>query len=515
MLARAAAREQELSVRAALGASRTRLVRQLLTESLALGLLGGLAGLLIAAWATDLLVSLEPRGIPRLNNIGVDLRVAAFTGLIALATSITFGLLPAFQMTRGSLVGSLRERGASSPGGLRGSRLRGALVVAEMALAVLLLIGAGLLLRSFANLMQVDPGFRRGEALTFRVALPGADYGTDDKKRIFYESLLERMRAIPGVTAAAATMRLPMSGDNFVLSYTIEGRPPFPAGQEPTLETRVVTAGYVEAMGMRIVRGRAIEERDNVSGQRVVLLSERAAREQFSYGDPIGQKIMLGMVTQTGMRAGGTVVGIVADVHEDGLAETQPPQIYVPHAQFPVGSMSVVARTAVPAASITPQVRALLAAMDPKLPMAEVRTLEQQIARSVDEPRFYALLLGSFAALALSLAAIGIFGVMSYQVSSRTREIGIRLALGAQRERVMRMVLTQALSLGGLGVVIGLAGGWFLTKYLASQLFELTPTDPVTFGAVAATLLAVALIASWMPARRATRVDPMVALRGE
>jgi predicted permease len=409
----------------------------------------------------------------------------------------------------------MRERGASSPGGVRGAHVRGALVVAEMALAVLLLIGAGLLIRSFMNLTRVDPGFRAGEALTFRLALPAADYTTDDQRRIFYETLLERLRAIPGVTDAAATMMLPLSGGGATLSYGIDGRPPFPEGQEPTLETRVVTAGYFEAMGIRLVRGRWIEPRDNVSGEHVVVLSERAVREQFTFADPIGQKIRLGMRLQSGLRAGGTVVGIVEDVHENGLAEAQPPQIYVPHAQFPLGGMTVIARTALPAESVTPQAREVVKALDPRLPIAAVRTLEQQIARSLEEPRFYALLLGSFAALALLLAAIGIFGVMSYLVSSRTREIGIRLALGAQHEGVMRMVLAHAISLGALGVLLGLAGGWFLTKYLATQLFQLTPTDPITFGAVGGTLMLVALVASWMPARRAMKVDPMVALRGE
>jgi putative ABC transport system permease protein len=515
LLARAAARESEMAVRTALGAGRSRLVRQLLTESVMLAMIGAGFGLLLAVWGVAFLTSLKPEGIPRLENVRVDGIVILFTMGIALVTGVLFGLAPAFTATRG-LSASLKEAGRGAVTNRGGSRVRGALVVAELALAVMLLAGAGLLMRSFVKLQAVDPGFRPEQALSFELTLPDARYAEDPQRIAFFDQLLPRLRALPGVRAADAVMGLPLSGLNFIISFQVEGRPPIPPAQQPAMEVRVATPGYFSTVGIPLKRGRGFTEADRAGTPRVVLITESAARQFFPNEDPIGKKIKLGWGRGPGKpRAGGEVVGIVGDVKEAGLDEPNPPQIYMPFRQWPVGFMSVVLKTATPPTSLADAAREEVYAVDSNLPVSNVRTLDEVVARSISQPRFYMLLLTIFAAVALLLAAIGIFGVLSYAVAQRTREIGIRMALGAQERTVISLVVREAMTLVMLGVVSGTIAALLLSRTMTRMLFSVTPTDPTTFASVAAALLVVALFASYLPARRATRVDPIVALRTE
>jgi putative ABC transport system permease protein len=518
LLARAAARQSEMAVRTALGAGRGRLVRQLLTESVILALAGGIAGLLLAMWGVELLIALKPAGIPRLDAVRVDGRVMLFTLGVSLFTGVVFGLVPAFQATRDALAGTLKESGRGAVTTSAGVRVRGALVVLEMALAVMLLAGAGLLLRSFVKLQAVDPGFRPEQVLTFELSLPDARYPEDDKSIAFFDQLLPRLRSLPGVRSAGAVMLLPLSGSNFNISFTVAGRPPVPPAQEPSMEVRVVSPEYFSTVGIPIVRGRGFTDDDKTGTTPVVLISETSAREFFPGEDPIGKRITLGWgkrVKGQRVRAGGEVIGIVRDVKESALDEPNAAEIFLPIRQWPVNSMAVVVKTAVPPASISESVRTAVRAVDANLPISNVRTLDAIVAQSISQPRFYMLLLTIFAGLALALAAIGIFGVLSYAVAQRTREIGIRMALGAQEFSVIGLVVRHALVLVLSGIVAGTAAAFFVSETMRKMLFSVEPTDPGTFAVVALTLLVVAAVACYLPARRATRVDPIVALRAE
>ena len=516
LLARAAAREGEMAVRTALGAARSRLIRQLLTESLLLSVVGGGLGLLLAVWGVESLIRLQPEGIPRLGDVSVETIVILFTLAVSVVTGIVFGLVPAFQSTRTGLAHSLKEGGRGALTSRGGSRIRGALVIAEMAIAVMLLAGAGLLVRSFTKLAAVDPGFRVAQALTFELSLPEARYPGEAQQVSFYEQLMQRLGAIPGVRHAGAALALPLTGTSIVLSFEVAGRPSVPASQQPAMQVRVATPGYFRTIGIPLKHGRLFDDRDREGAPQVVLLTESAVRQYFPDEDPVGKTVTLGWGRGEGRpNAGGEVVGIIGDVKDAGMAEPEAPQIFLPHAQVPVRSMSVVLDTAVPPASIADTVRREVYAVDPSLPVANVRTLEQLVARSISQPRFYTMLLSAFAGLALLLAAIGIFGVLSYAVAQRTREIGIRMALGAQERSLRRLVVRQAMLLAAGGVVIGMAAAYFVSKTLTSLLFDTTPGDPLTFALVPAVLLAVSLLASYVPARRATRVDPIVALRTE
>jgi putative ABC transport system permease protein len=517
LLARAATRETEMAVRSALGAGRPRLVRQLLTESAILGAAGGALGLLLGIWGVDALISLEPQGIPRLSEIRIDTTVACFTLALSIATGLLFGLVPAFHSTSTSLSGALKEAGRGALTTRGGARMRGALVIAEMALAVMLLAGAGLLIRSFTKLASVDPGFHATQALTFELSLPDSRYEQQPQQVGFFDQLLPRLRAIPGVQSAGAAMSLPMSGSNFVLTFEVAGHPPVPPSQQPAMQIRVATPEYFQTIGIPLKRGRSFTEDDRPGSPPVVLITESAARQYFPNEDPIGKTVTLGWSRGKGTpRAGGEVVGIVGDVKEAGLDEAEPPQLYMPYRQWPVQSMSVVLKTAVPPATVADAARRAVYATDSNMPAANVRTLEQIVARSISQPRFYTTLLAIFAGLALVLAAIGIFGVLSYAVAQRTREIGIRMALGAQERTVLGLVVRQALLLAAAGVGIGVILALGLSRSLVSKmLFSTSPHDAATFVSVAALLGAVALVASYIPARRATRVDPIVALRAE
>jgi predicted permease len=513
LLARAAGRESEMAVRSALGAARHRLVRQLLTESTVLGLAGGIAGVLLAMWAVDSLIALNPEGIQRLDTVRVDPIVIAFAAGVSLLTALVFGVLPAFHVTRTSLASTLKDGSRSVA--QAGRRTRSALIVAEVALAVTLLAGAGLLIKSFVRLQSVDPGFKPEQTLTFELDLPDNTYKEDEQKARFYESLITRLESLPGVRRAGAVVILPLRG-SFNLSFTVEGWPPAKPGQEPTLETRVATPGYFETMGIPLLKGRMFTAQDDERAPQVALISESAARKFFPNEDPIGRKIRLGWGRgKDKPNVGGEVIGIVGNVRQVGLDVEADPDIYVPHAQVANNSMEIVVRAEVPPSTLSGVIRSEVRRLDADLPVARIDTVESVVAESISRPRFYMLLVAIFAAVALLLAAVGIFGVMSYSVAQRTRELGIRIALGAGRGALRRLVVGQAMVLAIGGLAIGLIAALLLSTTLEKMLFDLKPTDPATFASVAAVLFVVALVASWLPARKAARVDPVVALRAE
>jgi predicted permease len=385
-----------------------------------------------------------------------------------------------------------------------------------MAMALVLLSGAGLLLRSFAQLRRVDPGFRSEGTLAFRIALPESAYPDDEERIAFYDRLFSRIAALPGVRSVGGVTGLPLTGNNFTISFEVAGRPPVPPAEQPSMQTRIASPGYFETMGIPLRRGRRIEARDGATAAQVVVLSEAAVRQYFQDEDPLGRVLKIGLRRGPGKPgAGGEVVGIVGDVKEHGLQARQPPAVYIPYEQYPTPSLDVVVHTSLDPGSLAAPVEACVRELDPQLPLTRVATLDEVVARSLAEPRFYAILLGAFAATALFLAALGIFGALSYAVSQRSREIGIRVALGAQPAEVLGMVLRHALTLAALGMGIGLAGALALSRAISGMLFGLSPSDPATLGGVAALLAAVALLASYIPARRATRVDPVEALRAE
>ena len=516
LLARAAARESEIAVRTALGAGRGRLVRQLLTESLLLSVAGGLLGLLLAVWAVELLLALEPQGIPRLGEVAMNARVAGFSLLLSIVTGLLFGVFPALHTTRSGLALALKEAGRGALTSRGGSRLRATLVIAEVALAVTLLAGAGLMIRSFSRLAAVDPGFAVRPALTFSLTLPDARYREPARQATFFDQLLPSLEALPGVQQAAAVSALPFNG-NLVISFEIGGRPAVPPAQRPAMQIRAATTKYFAVLGIPLKRGRLFTDDDRMWGTPVVLITESAARQFFADEDPIGRKITLGMGRGAGTpRAGGEVVGVVGDVKDDGLSETPPPTLYLPYRQWPIPSMSVVLASAVPPATLGEAARRAVYSLDGNLPVSNVRSLHEIVARSISQPRFYTTLLAVFAGVAVTLAAIGIFGVLSYAVAQRTREIGIRMALGAYERTVIVLVLRDALVMAGIGLTIGIAAALPLTRALiATLLYDTPPNDPITFVAVGALLLLIALAAAGIPARRATRVDPIVALRAE
>ena len=517
LLARAAARESEIAVRAALGAGRTRLIRQLLTESLMLGIAGGALGLLVAVWGVEALIAMEPAGIPRLGDVRVDRQVIAFTMGLSLLTGLLFGVVPALHSSRSALSSTLKESGRGNLSSRGGARMRAALVVAEVALAVMLLAGAGLLVRSFSKLTAVDPGFKVQPALAFDMSLPESRYAGEARQIAFFDELMPKLRALPGVEAAAAVISLPLSGTSLVLSFEVAGRPPLPPAQQPAMQVRIATADYFQTIGIPLKRGRYFTADDRLGTTPVVVITEAAAQTYFPGVDAIGKKITLGWGRGPGKpRAGGEVVGIIGDIKDSGLAEPNPPQLFLPYRQWPVASMTVLMKTAVPPANVAEAARRAVYSVDASLPVGNTRTLEQVVARSISQPRFYMTLLAIFAGVAVLLAAIGIFGVLSYAVAQRTREIGIRMALGAHRRMVLGLIVREAMLMAAAGVVLGVVFALPLTKWLvATLLFETSPRDPVTFAAVALALGLIALAAAYIPARRATMVDPIVALRTE
>jgi len=512
LLARSAARQQEIAIRRALGADRWRLIRQFLTESVLLALCGGLLGALLALWGVEVLVAISPKNIPRVNEINLNWQVLSFTFLISLVTGIVFGLLPALHATTPDLTESLKEGGRSSTEGLRGSRLRSSLVVSEIAIALVLLIGAGLMVKSFARLQRVDPGFHPERILTFDLQLPSAKYKEDEKVVGFFNQFMGRVAAQPKVESVAAISALPLSGGGDIISFEVEGRPASSPGDTPDAEYRIVTPAYFATMGIALLKGENFNERHTADMPAAMIINETFARRYFSGEDPIGHRINLGDPQKDPWRA---IIGVVRDVRHDGL-DTEPyPQMYSALAQFPRRAMTMVARTNGDPLGLVPSLRSELAGIDRDQPLYNVRTMEQVMSASIARQRFNMMLIAGFASVGLILAAVGIYGVISYSVTQRTHEIGIRMALGAQQKDVLKLVVGQGMLLVLVGVVIGLAAAFMLTRLMSSLLYGVTATDPLTFIALSVLLSVIALLACLIPARKAMKVDPMIALRYE
>jgi putative ABC transport system permease protein len=513
LLVRASAREREIAVRQALGVSRWRLMRQLLTESTILGLMGGVIGLLFGYGALRLLILLSATSFPRVLEARMDIRVLVFTMLVALATGILFGLAPAFS-TRHVTHDALKEGGRSGTAGVGSHRLRGALVVAEVALSLTLLTGAGLLIRSFLRLQEVDTGFRADGVLTMRIALPGQKYSRPEQTRLFYKGLLEQIRSLPGVDAAGAITGLPLSGTGWSGTTTVDSRAVQPRDSTPEADQRPVTQGYFEALNIPLVRGRYFDQRDTASSAPVAIIDETMAKTYWPGEDPIGKRIRHGGRNAPWM----SIVGVVRHVRYRTLESPSRVELYWPYDQtlFALGTMSLAIHTSsTDPRTLAAAVQRQVLALDPDQPVYRIRTLQELVSESMARRRLSMFLLAIFAGAALLLAAVGIYGIMSYTVAQRAHEVGIRMALGARSLDVVRLVLGQSLWLALAGVGAGLVGSLLLTNFLSSLLFNVKATDPATFSLVALILMLVALFASFVPAYRATTVDPVNALRQE
>jgi putative ABC transport system permease protein len=519
LLARAEARQREIAVRSALGAGGRRMVRQLLTESMLLTVLSAIAGLAIAGAAVRLLAWWNPANIPRIAGVTIDMPVALFTIVVALATSVLFGLAPALRAMRTGLVESLKDGNQGASSGSARQRFRNALVVVEMALAVVLLVGAGLTIRSLWALQSTPLGLQPSNVLTMRVALPAESYPSPEQVVGFYQRLMDRVRQLPGVQTAGAARSLPLGSTIGDYGLTVEGFDP-PPGTRPKGDWQIATDGYLEAMGERVIRGRGFTPADATDTMPVALVNEELVRRYFPGREAIGGRLRIG-------GGGGperpwvTIVGIVGNVRHNGLTDPVKEKFYIPHTQWhkstgnAIRGMNLVIKTASSPSPLTTSVRDAIRALDPNLPVADIRTMEEVVSATLSTPRFTGLLLGMFALLAVVLSAIGIYGVLSYLVSRRTREIGIRMAIGADRGQVVRMVLGSGLSLALAGAGIGVVCAAGVGRLMQSVLHEVSPFDPATFAFVAITLPAIALLASAVPAWRATRVDPIVALKNE
>jgi len=510
LLARATARHREISIRAALGASRARLVRQLLTESVVLSLCGGAAGLLLARWGLDALLALAPTSLPRITEIHLDSGVLLFSLALSVVTGLVFGIAPAWLAARADVNEALKQgtRG-STEGGARG-RLRSALVVIEVTFALMLLGGAGLLARSFMQLAHVDPGFIPENATLLRLSLPQKKYAMPEQQTAFANALLDRVKALPGVQAAGLTHSMPLVGD-YVLGFNIEGRPAIDPSDLPSTNYYAVTPDYFRAMGIRLVRGRVFTSQDDAKAPRVAIINETMARQHFPNEDPIGKRINI----TNGPDTWREIVGIVGDIKQYGVDKVSSAQSYEPFAQVPFSSINVVIRTNGPPAAMLGAIRPTVYAVDKDQPIGAIRPLEEIVADSIARQRFAVTLLSVFSLVALVIAAVGIYGVMAYNVVQRTGEFGIRMALGAQQRDVLRLVLAQGGKLIGLGLVIGLAATLAASRAMASMLFNTSAQDPLTLGTITVLLGAVALVACLLPANRATKVNPIEALRAE
>jgi putative ABC transport system permease protein len=509
LLARASARQREIAIRAALGAGRWRIFRQLLTESFLLGVIGGAFGLPLAFWGLDLLLAATPDALPFWMKLNIDNRVLGFTAGISLLTALVFGTAPALQASQVDLNETLKEGGRGAAGA-SDHWLRRLLVITEVALSLMLLIGAGLLMRDFLRMQGVNPGFKPENVLTMRIGLPISKYETPEKRRIFFKELIERIGALPGVQEAGATSNLPLRGI-WGRSLTVEGLPVL--SQAPTISHNVITPDYFEAMGIPILMGRDFTDADTSGGLKVTIIDERLAREYWPDQSPLGKRIRFGPPQNN--EPWHTIVGVVGNVKNESLSLTQGKSVYLAHAQFPLGGMGLAVRAVSNPENLVGAIRDQVKEMDSNLPLTQVLTMTEVVSRSIFRPRLFATLFGIFGGVALLLASVGIYGVMSYSVTQRTHEIGIRLALGARRGDVLRLIVVQGMKLTVAGIVIGLAGALALTRLIRGLLIEISTTDPVTFGLVAALLSIVALLACYIPARRAMKVDPLVALRYE
>jgi putative ABC transport system permease protein len=523
LLARASAREREIAVRLALGATRARLIRQLLTESVMLAIIGGAAGLALAFWSVRALVAgLPADALPRQQGIGVDAGVFAFTLILCLLTGIVFGLVPAIHSSKTDLNESLKSGGKNAAGDSRGRSMRSGLVVAELALALMLLVGAGLMTRSFIRLQSIDPGFNAQNLLTMTISVAGTGHAPASQRAQFFQQALERIEALPGVRSASFVNHLPLGGDRWGTQFTIEGMSAPAPGQTPGTAFRVAHSGYMETMGIQMIAGRDFNERDTLDAPGVIIINEAIANKFWPGEDPLGKRIKLGDIEAQIPWL--SIIGVVRQVKQEDWAEEGRNEIYIPYLQARLyltspqahnQYLTLVAKTDSDANNLASAIRREVWAIEPNAPISSVATMEEVIANEVWQPRLSMFLLGGFAVVALLLAAIGIYGVMSYSVTRRIQEIGVRMALGASQGDILKLVVSQGLKLSLIGIAIGLGAAFALSRLLEGLLYQVSPTDPVTFALVAFVLGAVAFASCYLPARRAAKVDPQVALRYE
>jgi putative ABC transport system permease protein len=514
LLGRAASRRKEIALRAGLGASRWRIARQLLTESVLLSAIGGALGLLLAWWGTRALLALSPPELMDLRDTAVNLPVLAFTVGLTLLTGIVFGLVPALEAARVDLNESLKEGGRNAGQGSRNHRLRNAFVVTQVALALVLLVGAGLLIKSLNRLNSVDPGFDPNQLMTMRVNLPSRKYDSEAKIVTFFQRAVEQLRTVPGVETVGAINYVPFGGPHSGTNIQIEGQPELPPGQRLATGIVVTDANYFEAMRIPLRRGRLFTAQEATEMRHVVVVNEAFARENFPGQDPLGKRVTINMKDDD-ENVPTEIIGIVGDNKHKGLDTEIEPMAFWPHPELVTSSMTLILRTRGEPTSVATAARNVIQGLDPDQPIGEVNTMQGLMATSVARSRFNTILLTVFSVVALVMAAVGIYGVMSYSVQQRTHELGIRLALGAQQRDVLKLIVKQGIALGLIGVASGLLASFGLTRLMTSLLFEVTATDTRTFAAVAAGLFAIVLIACYIPARRATKVNPLVALRYE
>jgi putative ABC transport system permease protein len=513
MLVRATAREGEMAIRTALGAGRGRLVRQLLTESVLLSLAGAAVGIGVAKLGMLQMLGRAPQNLPLVASVAIDGRTLALTAIIAIITGIVFGILPATQVGKHDLATALRAGARGTRTRPSANRAKRVIVVAEVALAVTLLTGAGLLLHSFAKLLSVDPGFRPEGVISMKVVLPGRTYDST-ATRNFIRALEERARALPSAKSVGVANFIPLDGSSYGFSFTIRGRPPLRPSDEPSTEVRQATSDFFTTMGMPVIRGRGIASSDQPGTTKVLVINQTLAKRFFPNEDPIGQAMSLGWGQDTtgDMRQ---IVGVVGDVRSAALEDEPEPTVYVPIMQAPYQSLSILVRTNAEPATLAAPLRAIVRELDHEVPVYSVQTMEQRVASSVGPQKFYATLIAVFASVALVLSAVGLYGVIAYAVSQRTHELGVRVALGATGDRISRMVIGEGLALTAVGAIVGIVGSLFAGKLVASLLYDVKALDPATIVSVVAVLGAVAALASWLPARRAARVDPLTAMRGD
>ena len=514
VLASGASRQKEIAIRTALGASRWRVMRQLFTESTILALAGGTAGLLVAFWGLAAIKKLLPADFPRLNEIHIDLRILAFTFAASVLTGLLFGLVPALQISRPDVQETIRETGRGVSGSRRQNRFRQALIVVEVALSVVLLVGAGLLFRSFMRLQSVNAGFSSEQVLTARLTPSGPNYRTNADGMRFYNQVIEKLSTVPGVEAAGIINTLPLDKGP-TSGFRVEGRPVTTPDKWPSVNYRVVSPNYFNAMSVPVLQGRAYTDRDNQNGPLVMIVNQKLARDIFPNENPIGKRITFGNVDNNQQPVWWEIVGVVANVRSLELREEPAPELYFSAFQELWPAMSLVVRANVEPSSLSGSLRQIVNEVDKSVPVSSVKTMDHIVSESITQPRFNLFLLGLFSTVAMLLSAAGIYGVTAYSVTQRTHELGIRMALGAQVSDVLKMILGQGMAVIGIGVVLGLVAAFGLVRLLRSLLFGVGENDPLTFAAITLGLLLVALIACYIPARRATKVDPLVALRYE
>ena len=517
LLARVMNRRREIALRAALGASRWRVVRQMLTESVLLALIGGAAGILLAGFAMDALIALNPTDVPRIAESGLDGRALLFTFVTATLTGIVTGFVPAWQLSKLDLNSVLKDGGRGASGGSLRFSARSALIVAEVAIAVMLLVGAGLLIQSFARLMRVNPGFNPDNLLTMRIGFPDGLYTEPEQITQFHDRLMTGLQSLPGVSAYSTVAPTPMSGNSFRVGFSVQGRPNS-SGRRYPYNTRVLLVGadFFRTLGIPLKEGRDYTARDNLQSVPAVIVNESFVKRNFPNENPIGKRIDPSTGVGEGEPPMREIIGVVADFRSRRMSAEPEPEVYLHIPQVPaLGSLTVMLRSQSDPLSLAAAARQEITRLDRNLPIYDVKPFDEYVSGSVAQPRFNSLLLGVFAGVALLLTAIGLYGVISYSITQRTQEIGIRLALGARVGDVLRLIIGQGMTLALIGVALGLIGAFAATRLMKSLLFDVGPTDPLTFASIAALIALIALVACWIPARRATRVDPMIALRCE